>query len=80
LSDVPARCFSCSRPKKVDLEADAIVSETLAGIGIDVASLLADAPTKAPAGAMGMVAEVEPEPAAADDAFADLDARFAALS
>jgi hypothetical protein len=89
-SPFPLTCFFPPRPCfihfrfsscQVDLEADDIVSETLAGIGIDVAAMMSEAPTKAPVGRPAAVAAAAEEaPAQEADPFADLDARFAALS
>jgi hypothetical protein len=62
----------------VEEEADEIVQATLAGIGIDLGSLMADAPMTAPVGSRA--AAVQEEEVEVDGAAADLEARFAALS
>lgn len=61
----------------IEEEADEIVSETLASIGIDLSALMVDAPMKAPVGRQQPVAEVVAEDSGEA---ADLEARFAALS
>mmetsp|Transcript_25503 Transcript_25503/g.33203 ORF Transcript_25503/g.33203 Transcript_25503/m.33203 type:complete len:210 (+) Transcript_25503:70-699(+) len=60
----------------VEEEADEIVSATLAGIGIDLGAMMADAPTRAPPTQV----QIEQPIAEENNEAADLEARFAALS
>lgn len=64
---------------EVEEEADGIVAQTLAEIGVDLDSKMADAPTARPAAAAQSTAAAEQQPAD-DRAIQDLEAQLARLA